>query len=187
VCDARNVNLEKIMIGSRKSRMPFLALIVLAPAVCLATPGRIEAQTRASTGGPTTNTMVSVYDVAKEIKVQGTIEKIDGFGTAGPIGTHILIQTASGTVDAHLGFGAAARPKRLGIAPGQNVTVIGMMEAVGSANVLMARILTTQNHIFVLRNEHGVPIRAVPHGSGHTKTFFSNSLSTGRESTWQTL
>jgi hypothetical protein len=167
--------------------MPFFALIVMAPTVSLVAPGRMEAQTRGSTAVPATSAVVPVYDVAKEIKVQGTIKKIDGFGTSGPVGTHIFIQTATGTVDAHLGFGAAARPRRLGIAPGQSVTVVGMMQAVGSANVLMARILTTRSHIFVLRNEHGVPIRAVPRGGSRTETFFSDSPSTGRESTWETL
>ena len=112
-----------------------------------------------------TNTMVPAYDMAKEVKVQGTIEKIDGFGTAGPIGTHILIQTATGMVDAHLGFGPAASAKHLGLSLGERVSVIGMMETVGHNSVLMARILTTPSHIFVLRNEHGIPIRATPHGS----------------------
>src|SRR5690348_15731648 len=89
------------------------------------------------------NTMVPAYDLSKEVKVEGTIEKIDGFGLNGPIGTHIQIQTATGTVDAHLGFGPAAAPKYLGISVGEKVAVIGMMQTVGSSEVLMARILTT--------------------------------------------
>ena len=109
--------------------------------------------------------MVPAYDLTKEVKVQGTIQKIDGFGTSGPVGTHILLETPNGLLDAHLGFGAASGPKYMGIALGQNVTVTGMMQTVGATNVLMARILTTPNHIFVLRNEHGIPVRAVPRGS----------------------
>lgn len=124
---------------------------------------RTSAQTRSSHAK--TDALVPVYDLAKEIKVEGTIEKIDGFGTSGPIGTHILIQTASGVIDAHLGFGPAASRRYLGISVGESVTVIGMMQSVGSGSVLITRILTTPSHIFVLRNEHGVPIRAVPHRS----------------------
>ena len=134
-------------------------------AVVLGTVGaaRASAQTRSSHAQ--TDALVPVYDLAKEIKVEGTIERIDGFGTSGPIGTHILIQTTSGVIDAHLGFGAAASRRYLGISVGESVTVIGMMQSVGSGSVLIVRILTTPSHIFVLRNEHGVPIRAVPHRS----------------------
>ena len=145
-----------------------LAFIAAAPA---------KAQTDASSAADArTNTMVPVYDVTKEVKVQGTIQKIDNFGTSGPVGTHITVQTAQGVVDAHLGFGAASKPEYLGIAEGQSVTLTGMMQSFGGTNVLMARILTTSNHIFVLRNEHGIPVRAIPRGSTHTKTIFSSGF-----------
>jgi hypothetical protein len=137
--------------------------VAALPAVL--TASTLVALAKAQTSDAKTNAMMPVYDVTKEVKVQGTIQKIDGFGTNGPIGTHVLIQTATGVVDAHLGFGAASQPKYLGIAPGQSVTVTGMMETMGTTNVLMARILATTNHIFVLRNEHGIPVRAVPRGS----------------------
>jgi hypothetical protein len=133
--------------------------------------GSAAAQSASPSTSARTNTMLPVYDVTKEVKIAGTIQKIDGFGTSGPIGTHILLETSAGVVDAHLGFGAASSPKYLGIAPGQNVTVTGMMETIGTTNVLMARILTTPRQIFVLRNEHGVPVRAVPRGSMPSKSF----------------
>lgn len=117
--------------------------------------------------------MVPSYDLSKEVKVEGTIEKIDGFGSNGPVGTHILIQTAAGTVDAHLGFGAVANPKYLGISIGQKVAVIGMMQTVGSSDVLMARILTTPSRIIVLRNEHGIPVRGAIHRSVRPGTWYS--------------
>jgi hypothetical protein len=163
--EALKHNLEKIMIRWWKISTPF-ALSTLA--LCLVGVAPAKAQAPEATR----NTMVPAYDLTKEVKVQGTIEKIDGFGTNGPIGTHILIQTAAGTVDAHLGYGSASNPKQLGIAVGQSVSVIGMMETVGNSNVLMARILTTPSRIFVLRNEHGVPIRGVPRRNSDTKTLF---------------
>ncbi len=159
------------MIRSGKLFIIFLmlAFIAVAPA---------KAQTAAGSAGDVrTNTMVPVYDVTKEVKVQGTIQKIDGFGTSGPIGTHIMVQTAQGVVDAHLGFGAASKPEYLGIAEGQSVTLTGMMQTFGDTNVLMARILTTSNHIFVLRNEHGIPVRALPRGSSRAKSLFGSALS----------
>lgn len=115
-----------------------------------------------------TNTMVPSYDVTKEVKIEGTIQKIDSAGTNGVTGTQILIQTANGVVDAHLGIGPASKPSYLGISEGQSVTVVGMMQTMSGNNILLARILTTANHIFVLRNEHGIPVRAIPRSNNHS-------------------
>lgn len=130
--------------------------------LCTAALAPVNARTSSRT---TRNTTVSTYDISKEVRIQGTIEKIDGFGSNGPIGTHVLIETASGIVDAHLGFGFEASARSLGISVGQNVTIVGMMEAVGNSSVLMARILTTPTRVIVLRNEHGIPIRSMIHHS----------------------
>jgi hypothetical protein len=154
-----------------------LLFAVLSFALVLSGALSIPTKAQTSSSRVKANTMVPAYDLTKEVKVQGAIEKIDSFGRSGPIGTHILIQTASGVVDAHLGFGAAASRRYLGISVGQNVTVIGMMESVGNSSVLMARILTTPSHIFVLRNEHGIPIRGIPRGSARPGTSYSSSPS----------
>lgn len=143
--------------------------------------GRLGAQTAPSRS--TRNTMVPAYDMSKEVKVQGVIEKINGFGNDGPIGTHILIQTPSGVVDAHLGFGSAASSKNLGISVGQNVTVVGMMEAVGNGSVLMARILTTPSRVIVLRNEHGIPVRGTTHRNAQPGTWYSANFGNSESST----
>lgn len=159
-------------------RSPSLALFASALMFVVVSAAPTHAQT-ADSSHSTKNTMLPSYDLSKEVKVQGTIEKIDGFGARGPIGTHILIQTATGTVDAHLGFGSAAGPRRLGITVGETVSVIGMMETVGNSSVLLARILTTPSRIFVLRNEHGIPIRGTIHGSVRPGTWYSINSSGG--------
>ncbi len=122
-------------------------------------------QTAAPAADSSANSMVHVYDLTKEVKVVGTIQKIDTAGDSLPLGTHILVQTLQGVVDAHLGLGQAANPSHLGIEEGQSVTLVGMMETVGSGQVLLTRLLTTSNHIFVLRNEHGIPVRGIPRHS----------------------
>lgn len=161
-----------------------LAIFACALIVAGASASAARAQEAASTHG-TKNTMVSAYDLSKEVKVEGTIEKIDGFGPNGPIGTHILIQTATGTVDAHLGFGAAANPQYLGISVGQKVAVVGMMQTVGNSAVLMARILTTPSRIVVLRNEHGIPVRGAIHRNLQPGTWYSvNAAGRYSHSSW---
>ncbi len=110
-----------------------------------------------------------VYDLNKEIKVDGTIDKIETNSSAGPIGTHLLVISAQGVVDVHLGASAAVTAKNLGLTVGESIHVTGMMANVGGNSVLLARILTTSNHIYMLRNEHGAPIRSLmPRGAAST-------------------
>lgn len=138
-----------------------LLLPVLAAGLLCLAPAR--AQNAASSTGTSESASNSFsYDLTKEIKVEGTIAKIDATSAYAPLGTHILVQTAQGLVDAHLGFGPAAKPDYLGIAEGENVTIVGMVEDVGANSVLLTRILTTASRIFLLRNEHGVAVRAIP-------------------------
>jgi hypothetical protein len=102
-----------------------------------------------------------IYDLSKEIKFQGTIDKIQSSTSGSPMGTHLLVLTRQGMVDVHLGASAAVSPKNLGLSVGESIDVTGMMATVGGNPVLLARILTTSNHIYMLRNERGVPIRSL--------------------------
>jgi hypothetical protein len=107
-----------------------------------------------------------VYDLNKEIKLQGTIDKIESGASGGPMGTHLLVQTPEGIVDVHLGVSAAVSAKNLGLSVGESIDVTGMMATMGGNSVLLARILTTPNHIYMLRNERGAPIRSLlPRGA----------------------
>jgi hypothetical protein len=147
------------MISNRNWK---LLLPALAAGLFFILPANGQTASPASASSAQAKTVKASYDLTKEVKIEGVIEKIDATGTTVPMGTHIQVQTPQGVVDAQLGFGAAAKPTRLGIAEGQSVTVVGMMESVGSNQVLLARLLTTPNRIFVLRNEHGIPVRGVP-------------------------
>ena len=115
----------------------------------------------------TSSAMTSpLYDVNKEIKIDGTIDKIETNSSGGPIGTHLLVISAQGLVDVHLGASMAVTAKNLGLSVGESIHVTGMMANVGGNSVLLARILTTSNHIYMLRNEHGAPIRSLmPRGA----------------------
>jgi hypothetical protein len=115
----------------------------------------------------TSSAMTSpLYDVNKEIKIDGTIDKIETNSSGGPIGTHLLVISAQGFVDVHLGASMAVTAENLGLSVGESIHVTGMMANVGGNSVLLARILTTSNHIYMLRNEHGAPIRSLmPRGA----------------------
>jgi hypothetical protein len=140
----------------------------------------VNAQSPAAT--PAANSdlaaLTPVYDATKEIKVQGNILKIEAAaGGSTLIGTHIQVQTAQGVVDTHLGSGVIFSPNALGLFVGESVTVTGMMATVGGNSVLLARVLTTPNHVFNLRNEHGIPARSLmPRGNSSSANSVKGGL-----------
>jgi len=102
-----------------------------------------------------------VYDLSKEIKIQGTIEKIATNTNNALIGTHAFVSTSEGVIDVHLGASMAVSAKSLGLSVGESINLTGMMANINGNSVLLARILTTSTRVYVLRNELGVPIRSL--------------------------
>lgn len=139
-----------------------IAAVALFPAV----PANAQSTGHAASISMDPNASAPVYRLAKEIKIQGAIAKIEPIGAGSAAGTHIQVQTAEGTVDVHLGVSPAVTADSLGLTAGQAVSIIGMMAHVGGNPLLLARILTTPTHIFILRNEHGLPVKTLmPRGS----------------------
>lgn len=132
------------------------ALLGLVLAIILL-PFNASAQSAVSATGLSSPT----YDVTKEINVDGTIDKIETSPGGGPMGTHLLVISSEGVVDIHLGASTAVSAKNLGLVVGQAVHVTGMMATFNGNPVMLARILTTANHIYMLRNEHGAPVRSL--------------------------
>jgi len=138
--------------------LPLLALALGLLAV-------LPAQAQSSTPNATASSPAALgpaYDITKEITIQGNILKIEAPASGSTlVGTHVQIQTPQGVVDSHLGSGAIVSAQSLGIYPGMSVTVTGMMATYGGNSVLLARVLTTPNRVFNLRNEHGIPARSL--------------------------
>jgi hypothetical protein len=151
----RNPGLKTLLAGT-------LALASMA-----ALPANAQSSASTSAAVTTSSELGPAYDVAKEIKIQGNILKIEAVtGNSGLLGTHAQIQTPQGVVDAHLGAGNIATAQTLGLYPGQSVTVTGMMAAIGENSVLLVRTLTTSSRVFILRNERGIPARSLLPRSG---------------------
>jgi hypothetical protein len=169
-----NLSLKSRMVRRQAGNLGMLILAVSFGCALPAGAQDAQAAARASSVSQTTE-WIPAYDLAREIQVQGTIEGIEAAGTNLPIGTHIRIRTAQGVVDAHLGNPRAASPSYLGLSTGASVTVLGMVESAGGHDIVLARILTTPNHIFILRNQHGIPVR----GTARTSSVRSNALNGG--------
>jgi hypothetical protein len=152
------------MIRNFGRKLPFAS--ALAIGLLAVIPAHAQSA-RLSTAAPLASSEFSpVYDLSKEIIIQGTIQKIETVTSPGLLGNHLQLQTPQGVVDAHLGAGAVANNKTLGLTIGQSVRITGMLADIGGASVFLARVLTTSNHIYILRNERGLPARAImPRGN----------------------
>lgn len=100
------------------------------------------------------------YRVASEVRLWGTIIRIEPNGAIAAMGSRIMIQTARGAVEVDLGFGRWDSAASLGLSTGELVSVTGVMQNSGGVPILLARILGTPTRVAILRNEHGIPTRA---------------------------
>lgn len=138
-----------------------ILLFTGALAFALVLPHTVRAQSANSSAGSGPAAFSPAYDLAKEISLHGTVQKIETVTTGGILGTHVHVLAAQGLIDAHLGSGAPASATTLGLSIGQTVSLTGMMIGSNGNDVLLARVLSTSNHIFILRNEHGLPARTI--------------------------
>jgi hypothetical protein len=165
------------VIRNQAGNLSMFMMLILAMGFLWAVPlGAQEAPPAAPGSNPTeTTVLIPAYDSGNEIQVQGTIRRIETAGEEGPIGTHNLIETATGVADAHLGNGRAASRTYLGLSTGESVTVIGMIESTGRKDILLTRILRTSKQVFIVRSQHGIPVR----GTARTGSASSEALQGG--------
>ena len=156
--------MRKMRMSAKLARSLFL--IASGLAFLMAGPANAQSNGRAFAISMDPSVPAPSYDISKEIRIQGAVSGIEEVDSGGAIGLHLQVQTSGELVDVHLGVGPAISKDSVGIAEGQPVSVIGVMAKVGENPVLLARILTTPSRIFILRNEHGLPVRSLlPRGS----------------------
>ncbi len=98
------------------------------------------------------------YDIAKEVTLNGTVSNV--VTRAGQMGggPHLLLTTSSGTVDTSLGRWALMGKGALSVAPGARVQVTGEMKMLKDKQVFIARTVTKDGRVYIMRNEHGIPV-----------------------------
>jgi hypothetical protein len=107
----------------------------------------------------TTKTAVPLrYDISKEVTLAGTVSSVvKGASPEEKImaGSHLILETTSGTVDASLGGFALRGSGALTVTPGQRVQVTGVMKKIRDKEVFVTRLVQADGHVFTIRNEHG--------------------------------
>jgi hypothetical protein len=105
------------------------------------------------------------YDPATEATVTGTVvsvEQIDspggGRGRRGLGGTHITLKTSADTLEVHLGPTAFLNEKKVAIAKGDTLVVIGSRVAVDGEPVFIAKEVKKGDSVWALRDAAGLPL-----------------------------
>ena len=126
----------------------------------------------AQTAAVTTNSAVPHrYDITKEVTLTGTVNNVVKTPTREMKmlpGSHLMLATGSGRLDASLGRFAMRNQGVLSITPGQQVQVTGIVTTVKNQQVFVTRLVQVNGHTYKVRNEHGVAVAPVSGKSNRT-------------------
>jgi hypothetical protein len=106
------------------------------------------------------------YDAGREGSLVGTVVKFETASAALPIGAHLLLQTASGQVDVHLGNAKVLQASHLDLNAGDTVRIVGENLSLGDATFFAARIVQKGTLAVAVRNSKGfalTPASALTH------------------------
>ena len=99
------------------------------------------------------------YDVTQEVTLSGTVSAVLTRPAPGMImGSHLLLITVSGTVDASLGRWGLHGKGALTVTPGQQVEVTGIMKTLKDGEVFVVRNVKAGGKVYTMRNTHGIPV-----------------------------
>jgi len=125
-----------------------LALLVLMPHLA-----PVQAQIAAVSAEPLR------YDINKEVTLNATVSAVLTKPAPGMIaGSHLLLATLSGPVDASLGFFGLRGKGALSVAAGRQIEVTGVMKTIRDKQVLVTRTVKVGDQVFMIRTEHGIQI-----------------------------
>jgi hypothetical protein len=97
----------------------------------------------------------TAYDVTRETTLQGTVVSYMEDSSRPPVGAHVTVQTASGTVDVHLGPASYLRSNHFSLAVGDPVRFIGANIPAKQGNVFLARIAQHGTQVIAVRSASG--------------------------------
>jgi len=97
------------------------------------------------------------YDVTNQVTLTGTVSSVLAKAAAGMIvGSHLLLATPSGPVDASLGRFGLLGAGAVSVAAGQKIEATGVMKTIKDKRVFLVRTVKAGGVVYTIRNEHGV-------------------------------
>jgi hypothetical protein len=99
------------------------------------------------------------YSVTEEVTLTGTVSSVLTKATSGTIvGSHMLLATLSGPVDASLGRFGLRGNGAVSIAAGQQIEATGVMKTIRDKRFFLVRTMKVGDEVYTIRNEHGFPV-----------------------------
>ena len=98
------------------------------------------------------------YDATRETVVEGTVLSYTAKSPTPPIGAHLVLQTAVGTLDVHLGAPLFLQANHFSVANGDSVRVVGVGSATRQGTVFLVRVIQKAGQSLVLRTAKGAPL-----------------------------
>jgi len=95
------------------------------------------------------------YSMSREVFLLGTVVKFDSASATLPMGAHVILQTASGQVDVHLGNAKVLQAGHLTLNPGDSVRIAGEPLALGDSTYFAARVVQKGMQAVAVRNTKG--------------------------------
>jgi hypothetical protein len=135
-----------------------MLLLVCALAICLSALAQQSTQSAVR--------LPATYDVSREGSLVGTVVRFDAASATPPIGAHLLLQTASGQVDVHLGNAKLLQASHLELNSGDSVRIVGENLSLGDTTFFAARIVQKGTQAVAVRNSKGfalTPASALTH------------------------
>jgi hypothetical protein len=97
----------------------------------------------------------TAYDVARETSIVGTVVSYAEDSPRPPVGAHVLVETASGTVDVHLGPASYLRSNHFSLAVGDLARFVGATILTKEGNVFLARLAQHGTQAVAVRSPRG--------------------------------
>jgi hypothetical protein len=133
----------------------FAGLCGLALLCVISTLAPVQAQT----GAVETRPAGPYYDITREVTLTGTVSSVVKQPSAGMIaGSHLLLQTASGEIDASLGRWGLVGKGALSVAAGDQIEVTGMMKTLREKPVFVVRTVKAGGQVYTIRTQYGIAI-----------------------------
>ena len=97
------------------------------------------------------------YDITEEITFTGTVTSVLAKAAPGMIsGSHLLIATSSGPVDASLGKFGLRGYGAVSVVTGQRIEATGVMKMIKDKPIFVVRTVRVDGAVYIIRNQHGV-------------------------------
>ncbi len=129
-------------------------LCTLAILFCISSLDPVQAQTMS---GATRAAGSFRYDASEEVTLTGTVSSVLTHAAPGMVvGSHLLLATPAGPVDASLGRFGLRGNGALSAAAGRQVEAIGVLRTIKDKQVFLVRTVKVGGEVYTIRNEHGV-------------------------------